>query len=298
MNIFTPCILQTLIIAVSIVLIILFLLIFRNKWQKPDDCSHCKKDRNYHTIYISGYFIMLLILFFTYDIVKEDKDKTIFEYFSFASVIVSIILAVLTIVYSYYSNSRSMSNVERLDETSRNLNNTSRNLNEVTDELAKDNKELSKNIKQIIEKLDEVNNKVIQANENIKSINNDTYRNTETDTAKKVTITDESIKNFIDNCGFYPLYFLLACKYSHQKDKTFKISNIIKDDSDDTNINILLGFAYSLIYMNFITNKNEEDLEFNISSINNTIEEYIEDSINESVKNRSEERRVGKECRL
>lgn len=105
-TILTPCILQTIIICCTIIIIMAIAVsAYRvSKGQQRGWGSY---------IYYASILSIFAISIFSYCFYG---NRNVLDFISLASALISIILAVITIIYSFYGNSQSASQVETLNK--------------------------------------------------------------------------------------------------------------------------------------------------------------------------------------
>lgn len=155
-KIFTPCIMQTLIIAVCIVIVAVVFLVnfFKNKWEKPNECRVCvdgggEKRRKLHLIYISGITAGLMIIMFTYIVVNSNNYENVNDYFTFSASLVSIVLAVVTIVYSISTSESTSNSLGSLENTTKTVRDAAEDIKEATKSYIEISQELRQSIDSI-----------------------------------------------------------------------------------------------------------------------------------------------------
>lgn len=246
------------------------LLKFKDKWQKPTDCSHCKKDVNYHTLYITGYFVLIIIMMFTFEAVKEDgvNDRPFYNYFSFASVIVSIILAVVTIIYSFYTNSRSSGQIET-------LNNAAKDVSKATRSYSNSANDLHTNIHRIIEAVGRLELKTDKFFD----------KSFESGNKSQNTIRDSDpnqyVKNYVLLSSPFGIMAMYACVLSYDTKKEFSLS-LFGDEKFRLYVG---GFLISTGAAGIISNTINFDTS-TVSCIN--IDDTLKDSLSEWMNNNPE----------
>lgn len=151
-TILTPCILQTIIICCTIIIIaIIAVSAYRIKRGQQ---------RNWGAyIYYASILSIFAITIFSYCFYG---DRNVLDFVSLASALISIILAVITIIYSFYSNSQSANQVET-------LNNAAESVQVATASYADSAKILQENILKIIMAVNRVEEKTDQLLNNLPS---------------------------------------------------------------------------------------------------------------------------------
>ena len=150
-------------------------------------------------VFIGTFMILLGVCVFS---LKFSYCSRLLDFMSLASAIVSIILAVLTIVYSYYTTGASVRNIENVQDSAKELNGTAQKLGKLSNEIDKDAKSLSHNIERILERLNHIETHTKQITDYIDSSAID-Y----TDTENIKTNFDD----FLTSCPRVAIMFLYAC---------------------------------------------------------------------------------------
>lgn len=137
-----PCILQTIIICSTIVVVCLIgVSAYRvYKAQQRSWGSY---------IFLASALLLLAITIFSHCFCQ---DRNVLDFISLASALISIILAVITIIYSYYTNSSNSTQIER-------LNKAAEEVRTATATYSDSAKELQDNITLIIKSINNVDEK-------------------------------------------------------------------------------------------------------------------------------------------
>ena len=152
-EILTPCILQTIIICISSLLALYCIAsLIKSLAGKKNNCETCHEKKYLSYKLIVGFLVFLLVILLTH---KFYADDNVFNFMSFASAIISIILAVLTIIYSYYTNGTTSSSVEKLGNASKKIEGTLITVNEASQSYKESAESLKDNITLILQKLDQ-----------------------------------------------------------------------------------------------------------------------------------------------
>lgn len=141
-DIFTPGILQTIIICCTIIVIAAIAVSAYRINQKQE-----RKWGSY--IFISSVLLIISIAIFS---VMFYGNRNVLDFISLASALISIILAVVTIIYSYFINSRSTGQIDKLNKAAEDVSKATR-----TYELSADS--LQENIQKIISAVNRVEEK-------------------------------------------------------------------------------------------------------------------------------------------
>lgn len=137
-------------------------------------------------------------------------NNQVLDFVSLASAIISIILAVITIVYSFYSNSRSSGQVET-------LNKAAETVRQATTGYMDSATTLQDNIQKIIDAVNRVERKtdqILDTNGSLSSKSNNTFTNFD---AKKY------IQTYINIASPLGIMALYACIKSSDKNKPFNL---------------------------------------------------------------------------
>lgn len=273
-EILTPCILQTIIICCTVIAVALIgVSAFRvyNKEDKHDSGTY---------IFISSVVLFITIIVFSYSFYKCDK---VLDFISLASALISIILAIVTIIYSFYSNSRSSGQIET-------LNNAARRVSDATFSYSDSAERLQDNIKLILDKIGQVEQKIDQKN----SIFNNNNANTSGISTSDV---DDLITNIVTGYVNAGSYFgnlaLLACIYSNENKKDLNLHDLenITELDDKSLSSYMCGYIVSSSALGLMSTQVEGHrvIISNIlpkvkDLIISMIESYIERSPNQEAK--------------
>lgn len=135
----TPCIVQTIIICCTIIIIALVVLSgYRIKKQL--------KQSWHGYVFIASILTILAIIIFSY-VFYGNRD--VLDFISLASALISIILAIITIIYSFYTNGRSVGQAEKLQEAAEEVQKATKAYSESAGSL-------QLNIQKILSKIDHV----------------------------------------------------------------------------------------------------------------------------------------------
>lgn len=134
-EILTPCILQIIIIC-STIIILSVVAVSAFRIHKVEECQKNNSETEKRSnsclgmyIFLSSIVALIAVLIFSYAFYTEKK---VLDFISLASALISIILAVITIIYSFVVNGQSTKQVDKLISTSENLQTTVKRVGEVT----------------------------------------------------------------------------------------------------------------------------------------------------------------------
>lgn len=252
-KILTPCILQTVIICITIVILgIVSVAAYRiSKGQQRSWGSY---------IFSSSIFLTIAIATFSW---CYCDNRNVLDFISLASAIISIILAVVTIVYSYFINSRSSSQIEQ-------LNRAALDVSRATSSYDESAKSLEKNIQIITNAINRVEEKtdiILNSNFASKRGQNNNFANFD---------LDAYIKGYVNLSSPVGIMIMYACVKSKDCDKDLSL-NILRSEFDKA---YAAGYIISATSAGFIT----AQIDFNtdvvkcsnyIDKIKENIEEWI-----------------------
>lgn len=192
-----------------------------------------------HLIYWAIIFFLLAV--FLLCIAPGRVNDSAFENFSFASIIVSIVLAVVSIVYSFRSKSTTSESIAGIREIERNIDNKLNMFNTLEENISKDvQSAITEGVgKAIIELREDVGNLIddqADIKQNLSKIVSDQKKYFEPDTSSSSqTLNLEAgkiFKNKLSYLGKVAMY--LAClSYSKGKDFSFAaLGDIMEEDMD------------------------------------------------------------------
>lgn len=230
-QILTPCIIQTIIICCTII-ILTSIGVSAYRINKKVEQSW----GNY--VFIASVVLVLGIAIFSYVFYG---NRNVLDFISLASALISIILAIVTIVYSFYSNSRSSGQIDILNKAAQDVQNATRSY-------SKSAESLQENIRQILGTLSEVKdlskrtNYAIVAGLGLKGVDS-AIDGSKTGHEANDTI-DELVTNFVNAGSYIGNLGLLACIYSHKDKKPLNLLEFgsIAEYSDNFLNNYICGY--------------------------------------------------------
>lgn len=264
-----PCIIQTIIICSTIVVLAhIGVCAYRIKKQEK------VKERSWASyIYGASILLTLSVVIFSY---FYHKEVNVLDFISLSSAIISIILAVVTIIYSYHINSESRGQIE-------NLNKAAADVSEATKSYSESSQKLDENIQKIIDsvtRVEETTNRI----ENYIADSANSDNNSSSESANS-TETDKYISSTL---GMTLLYGMILSK---DKNKALDLTSIFKK----VEIVYCIGFfiatkSAKLIdgKINLKEGKKEIQLKYYKDSIRNSVYEWIMSSNNEFVRTTKE----------
>lgn len=198
-------------------------------------------------IFLSSIVVLIGIVIFSYSFYA---DKTVLDFMSLASALVSIILAVITIIYSFVINSQTTGQIDELRTTSKNLHQISEKVEgasfsviRATESYSKSARSLEDNITIIIDRL----NTVAKAIESVDEYELNTAVN-RNDSTPSSSCNDE-IDEFFKNCPSAGLMMVYACIKAEKAGKILYLKKVF----DLNMILYYVGFLASLQSLGYVT---------------------------------------------
>jgi len=207
-EILTPCILQTVIICCTIIIVgLIGVSAFRVK---------CNNQRSWGSyIFSASILLVFAISIFSYCFCG---DRNVLDFISLASALISIILAVITIIYSYFINSRSSGQIDQLNKAAADVSNATSSYEESAETLQENIKKIINAIGRVEEKTDRLLNEGVTSKMNT----NDSFSEFD---LKKYT------EGFIGASSKLGVMLLYACMRSKDRGSTFDLSLFGEDNA-------------------------------------------------------------------
>lgn len=256
-NLLTPCIIQTIIICCTIIIIAAIgVSAYRVSQKQPRSWGSY--------IYYASILTLLGIVAFSNAFYE---NRNVLDFVSLASALISIILAVVTILYSFYSNSQSTGQVET-------LNNAAKSVEKATLSYSESAESLQENISKIIAAVNRVEEKtdriidmtlgsVSGANNHLTNFDLEAY-----------------IKGYIDLASPVGIVAMYACIKSRDTNKDWNLNLFVSENNQF----YCSGFLISTTSAGFITlTINFSNGNVSVSSYLEKVKEYIFSKISTSV---------------
>lgn len=248
-SILTPCVLQTTIICISIIIIVSCILKLISLLRKPATYYHNLGCDNCHQVkYVSYRFsigILAGIVVFLFSL-RYYEIENLFDFMSFASAIISIILAVLTIIYTYYTQGTTTSSAEKIEKASVAIKGATDNIASATSAYSKTADSLQENIQKILDKLDGISAKVDAGPDYVNNVK----------TAARDELAVAILTDFSKNAPPAGCLLLYACCKVQRVKKSLRLSDLFPNDM----LMYYVGFSYAMnsigaaqIFMNMET---------------------------------------------
>ncbi len=271
----TPCIVQTIIICCTIIIIALVVLSgYRIKKQL--------KQSWHGYVFIASILTILAIIIFSY-VFYGNRD--VLDFISLASALISIILAIVTIIYSFYTNGSSIGQAEKLQEAAEKVQNATISYSNSAESLQKNIHQILQTLLEVREYAESTNNAVNGHNSN--SISSDNSVISAIEGAKKSnTDIDKFTKDYINAGSFIGNLGLLACVYAQTKGQKFNLSSFNFTSSDVFMPGYICGYIIASSALGLVNATINND-EIHVTMVMENLQEKLEHMINEYI-NRKE----------
>lgn len=279
-EIITPCILQTIIICVSLLLALLCITsLIKNLKGAKDNCGNCHSKMHLSYKFIVGILIFLLIILFSH---KFYSDDNIFNFLSFASAIISIILAVLTMIYTFLTQGTTSSAANKIEKASAEITKAVISVQEATRAYEGSARSLQQNIGSITASLSNVE-------EQTKRILLEQMENNqkESSSGQSFNIKDKDIHSFVESASQLGTIALYAASLANEFKKDFKL-NIIADLDQAW---YAVGFIISTSCFNLLEaefNYQDDNLYMSVSEFSKKLKEEVNSKVEKKIKNKED----------
>ena len=240
-EILTPNILQTIIICCTIIILGLI------------GVSSCRVYANNKRtwgsyIFSASILLILAIAIFSFCFCG---NRNVLDFISLASALISIILAVVTIIYSYFINSRSSGQIDQLNEAAKSVSNATLSYSNSAESLQENIQKIINAVNRVEEKTDRILNAnvAISTNKNNGLVDFD---------------LEKYMEGFINTASILGILLLYACVMSKDKDKPFDLNELGED-----NAVYCFGFFIATVSTGLING----NIDFDNKKI--TIDDYI-----------------------
>lgn len=234
-NLLTPCIIQTTIICCTIIIMAAIAVsAYRISQKQPRSWGSY--------IYYASILTLLGIVAFS---TAFYGNRNVLDFVSLASALISIILAVVTILYSFYSNSQSSGQIETLKKAANSVEKATLSYSESAESL-------QENIRKIIDAINRVEKKTDQIIGMKSSTRSDTEKNDNFEYLNGGSQNfdlETYIKTYINTVSPLGIMAMYACIKSKDCNKTWNL-NLFTNDS---NQNYCCGFMISINGTGFIS---------------------------------------------
>lgn len=224
-EILAPCILQTIIIC-STIIILSVVAVSAFKIYKVEECqkySSATRKRGNSCwgmyIFLSSIVVLIAVLIFSYAFYTEKK---VLDFISLASALVSIILAIITIIYSFVVNGQTAGQIDELTTTAKSLHDVAKKVDEATASYKGTASSLEDNLSLILVRLD-------RKIEDTKKILGDLTNNSEIQPNFGKEISHKMVENFVQTSSIVGVSAMYACVKSEEYNTPFTLDCIIED---------------------------------------------------------------------
>lgn len=234
-NIITPSIIQTIIICCTIIIIAAIGVSAYRVYQK--------QPRSWGSyIYYASILTLLGIVAFSNAFYE---NRNVLDFVSLASALISIILAVVTILYSFYSNSQSAGQIETLKKAANSVEEATLSYSESAESLQENIRKIIDAVNRVEKKTDQIIGMKYSSRSNTRENDNFEYLNSSSQNFNIETYIETYIKT-VSPLGIMAMY---ACIKSKDYNKTWNL-NLFTNDS---NQNYCCGFMISINGTGFIS---------------------------------------------
>ena len=270
----TPCIVQTIIICCTIIIIALVILSgYRIKQQL--------KQSWHGYVFIASILTILAIIIFSYVFYGNRK---VLDFISLASALISIILAIVTIIYSFYTNGSSIGQAEKLQEAAEKVQNATISYSNSAESLQKNIHQILQTLLEVREYAESTNNAVNGHNSNSISSDKSVISAIEGD-KKSNTDIDKFTKDYINAGSFIGNLGLLACVYAQTKGQKFNLSSFNFTSSDVFMPGYICGYIIASSALGLVNATINND-EIHVTMVMENLQEKLEHMINEYINRR------------
>lgn len=268
-EILTPRILQTIIICCTIIIVgIIAVSAYRiNREQQRNWASY---------IFSASILLVLAIVIFSYCFCK---DKDVLDFISLASALISIILAIVTIIYSYFTNSRSAGQIDRLNKAAEDVSNATISYGNSAESLKKNIEKILYRIDTVEQKIDE-NSKLITSGTTNASINSIGAQH-----------VDKIVEGYVRSGSYYGNLALLAsCCAARDNKGILSLSNLnsIFDPQDKALLHYMWGYIISSSALGVLQARIDGE-NIVISNVYKTLQRNLEEVISTYIGNSSDD---------
>lgn len=191
--------------------------------------------------YIIGILVWTIVGVFTFH--YGGKDSEIVSYIGFAGTVSSIILALLTIIYSYYQNSAAISGVRKIKKTSEEIVGTAERFNEVFNKFELAQKEIAASLTCVNDIKDDVSRGMANLSEKLSGMV--PIQDSKDDSS--VIITKEMISNSFQFISSWGLQALKICICESKKPSNKTLAKIMEEFTQKTDGINLYNYYWGFI---------------------------------------------------
>lgn len=221
-----------------------------------------------HAFYILLILCGIIILLIT---VKWVEIPSLVQYLTFALTVTSLVLAMLAIVYSFYSNTTFSQTIGTLNSVSKDVATSAKELNEST--IA-----LSRQVEAIPSRLLVMESKVEETKGILQQMSTK-----QVDVVKPTQKTlDEVAEGFLPRSSLSGLMIIYVCSVAHGKAKPFHLENLCKTLTIASDHKYLYGFLVATTSAGLLVTSYSEGV-YTIKSINNKLAQAVKTHLEKRV---------------
>lgn len=268
-EILTPNILQTIIICCTIIILgLIGVSAYR---------VYANNKRTWGSyIFSASILLILAIAIFSFCFCG---NRNVLDFISLASALISIILAVVTIIYSYFINSRSSGQIDQLNEAAKSVSNATLSYSNSAESLKKNIEKILYRIDTVEQKIDE-NSKLITSGATNASIN-----------SIGAPHIDNVVEGYVRSGSYFGNLALLASCYAAQHNKgVLSLSNLnsVFDPQDKALLHYMWGYIISSSALGVLQARIDGD-NIVISNVYTTLQQKLEEVISTYIDNSPDE---------
>jgi hypothetical protein len=226
-------------------------------------------NKSIHLYYIIGILVGVLILV---SAIKFGGNEKLVEYVLFALAVTSLILTLVTIIYSFISSASLSNSLGSLMNLSSNVEKSSKTIEQASNEL-------SEKISIIPTQIESVAKKVEMLGGELKEL----YVRSKAEEKGKIKpemLSDNIISNFVSTSSTYGLLILYAFSLSKEKDRPFNLDDLCKT----AQMSIDYVFAYAVAVASFdVIDYTDDRKIIKINKMNASLLKLIEPEINRRI---------------
>lgn len=209
-------------------------------------------------IFQASVLLVFAITIFSYCFCK---DRNVLDFISLASALISIVLAIVTIIYSYFTNSRTSGQIEQ-------LNKAAEDVSTATGAYSQSASELKNNIVRIIQAVDVVNQKTDKIYAGmVKPITNVSHRDNAETASNGISINLEDV---FQKSAPLEIIVLYTCIKSKKAQRPWKADMLLPD------LHGVLGVVITLHSVGLINVEvNYENVFITVQDYNHELEKYV-----------------------
>ncbi|WP_289054180.1 hypothetical protein [Carboxylicivirga marina] len=180
-----------------------------------------KDNSRVHFGYVVAFLILIIIIIGT---IRLGDDANLVQYMSFALTLTSLVLALLAIVYAFFSNNQFSSNINALSGVTEEVKKASKGLSNLSDNI-------TESINRIPKHLEDVKKETQVASEAILQMKKGESINEEDDGTNK-NLSDIQLDSYLKTGSFWGLITLYAVNKYFEKKEWFEIKKFIDNNEN------------------------------------------------------------------